>query len=95
MDSDPIKKGEILARSVYYLVTGRAIDSSWPSVRELVVRRRYGALAGHLSLTEATTLLQGESGPIFGPLTEEHRQAFLEELTGNNSEEDLWVLLNT
>lgn len=77
------QKHAAFANSVAYLVTGMAGGYGGPSVREHAAARQYGTRGpledGRWAFEEAVERLLAEDGPIFGPLTGQHRRCWVEE----------------
>lgn len=82
-----IQKKAAFANSVQYLVTGWSGGFGGPSVREHAACRLYGVR--RYSFEEAVELLISEEGPIFGPLTEIHRQCWEEEYCFDDDPDDV------
>jgi hypothetical protein len=77
-EASPQKKAAF-ANSVAYLVTGWSGGYGGPSVREHAASYRFLGMAGRFSFDEAVRVLIADDGPIFGPISDLHRQLWLTE----------------
>jgi hypothetical protein len=74
------QKRAAFALSVAYLVTGESImgELGGPSVREHAASHQFGP-GGRYDFDKAVELLISDDGPIFGPITDLHRQCWVSE----------------
>lgn len=86
-DASPQKKAAF-ANSVAYLVTGWSGGYGGPSVREHAACQMYGP-GGTRSFEEAARLLLTSDGPIFGPITDLHRELWRDEDCFDDDLEDV------
>jgi hypothetical protein len=84
------QKRAAFANSVVYLVTGGSGGFGGPSVREHAVSHLY--VGGHYSFDEAVELLLKDDGPIFGPLTDVHRECWEDEPCFDDDPQDVLEL---
>lgn len=87
------QKRAAFALSVAYLVTGESIMGSLggPSVREHAASHQYGP-GGRYSFDKAVELLISDDGPIFGPLTDLHRECWESEYCFDDDPSDIAAL---
>ena len=78
------------ANSVAYLLTGTSGGYGGPSVREHAASHQFGGQ--RLDFDQAVKKLIADDGPIFGPLTELHRQLWTDENCFDDDPADIAAL---
>ena len=83
------------ANSVQSMATGCVGGYNGPSAREQAALRQYAESVGKTKFEDALALLNSDDGPIFGPITDLHRQCWKEEFCFDDDPVDVAELTSS